>query len=354
MSGPIRASGVSRPPKYCRQKRKGRPDRAYTRIDGKRVYLGEFGSQESRARYTDLLAAASEAPTVPVPAGAPTVSELLVAYLFHVDEYYGHKSSEWYHFRSLMKEFRRHFGAMPAQEFKARKLKELRELWIANRWSRRYVNEQTARLKRMFKWAVSEETVPTDVYQSLNSVDGLRSGKCKAHDNAPIQAVTDADVEKTLEYLPEMVALMVRVQRLCGCRPGELVKIRKKDIDRSDEVWVVELAKHKTAHKGKRRIIYFGPQAQSLLLSRLVCSDDELIFPMRRDSYRRAIHRACKSASVKPWSPNQLRHASGTEVRAKLGLEAAQQHLGHSRCDVTQVYAETSQAKAVEVAKQVG
>lgn len=354
MSASDRPSGNSRPPKYLRQKRKGRPDRAYTRIDGRKVYLGEYGSKKSRAKYADLMARTHIDSSIPEPTGAPSVSELMAAYLGHVDTYYGVKSPEWYHARSYMKGLRRHFGALPAHEFKAKKLKELREYWIANGWSRKYINEHVARLKRMYKWAVSEEMIPTDVFQSLCSVDGLRAGKCKAHDNDPIEAVSDADVEKTLEYLPELVALMVSVQRLCGCRPGELAKIKKKDVDRSGEVWIVELSQHKTTHRGKRRIIYFGPKAQALLLPRLVCGDDDLIFPMRRDSYRRAVHRACKRAGVQQWSPSQLRHTSGTAVREKMGLEAAQLHLGHARCDVTQVYAETSQAKAIEVARRMG
>ena len=54
------------------------------------------------------------------------------------------------------------------------------------------------------------------------------------------------------------------------------------------------------------------------------------------------------------WHPNQLRHSLGTEVRQKFGLEAAQVVLGHSKADVTQVYAERDQRLAVEVARQVG
>ena len=37
---------------------------------------------------------------------------------------------------------------------------------------------------------------------------------------------------------------------------------------------------------------------------------------------------------------NRLRHTAGTEVRKAFGLEAAQCVLGHSRADVTQIYAE--------------
>ena len=98
------------------------------------------------------------------------------------------------------------------------------------------------------------------------------------------------------------------------------------------------------------------------------------------DTYRRAITRACDKAFPHPsldgirkpmltkeqklelkawqkshrWAPNQLRHAAATEVRREFGLEAAQVMLGHSRADVTQVYAERDLAKGVEVAKRIG
>jgi integrase len=54
------------------------------------------------------------------------------------------------------------------------------------------------------------------------------------------------------------------------------------------------------------------------------------------------------------WAPNQLRHAHGTEVRRRFGLEAAQVALGHERADVTQVYAERNLDLAVKVATEAG
>lgn len=97
-------------------------------------------------------------------------------------------------------------------------------------------------------------------------------------------------------------------------------------------------------------------------------------------SYRRAIHNACDKAfphaeldGIRPpmlnkeqrvelkswqkshrWAPNQLRHAAATEVRREFGLEAAQIVLGHSKADVTQVYAERDLAKGLQVAKAIG
>ena len=54
------------------------------------------------------------------------------------------------------------------------------------------------------------------------------------------------------------------------------------------------------------------------------------------------------------WHPNQLRHTFATRVRKAHGLEAAQVLLGHSRADVTQVYAERNHELAATIAAQIG
>jgi len=54
------------------------------------------------------------------------------------------------------------------------------------------------------------------------------------------------------------------------------------------------------------------------------------------------------------WAPNQLRHSYATKVRKAHGLEAVQVLLGHSRADVTQVYAERNESLAITVASKIG
>jgi integrase len=71
-------------------------------------------------------------------------------------------------------------------------------------------------------------------------------------------------------------------------------------------------------------------------------------------TYAHAIQVAAERAEVPHWHPNQLRHTFGTEIRRTYGLEAAQVLLGHSRADVTQVYAERNHALAVRVASEIG
>lgn len=57
---------------------------------------------------------------------------------------------------------------------------------------------------------------------------------------------------------------------------------------------------------------------------------------------------------IAPWHPNQLRHATGTAVRRRYGLEAAQVYLDHARADVTEIYAERDLTLAKSIAREIG
>jgi integrase len=57
---------------------------------------------------------------------------------------------------------------------------------------------------------------------------------------------------------------------------------------------------------------------------------------------------------VQHWHPHQLRHTKATEIRREYGLDAARALLGQHGPQVTELYAELDQAKAVEVAWKLG
>ena len=54
------------------------------------------------------------------------------------------------------------------------------------------------------------------------------------------------------------------------------------------------------------------------------------------------------------WHPHQLRHNAATIARRADGLETAQVFLGHSKADVTQIYAERDMERAMGVAMKIG
>ena len=89
-----------------------------------------------------------------------------------------------------------------------------------------------------------------------------------------------------------------------------------------------------------------------------------------RNSYLYAVHRACDKAFPAPnglnetelkqwrkqhrWGPNRVRHTTGTDVRRRYGVEAAQLVLGHARADVTQIYAERDLEQAANIMREIG
>jgi integrase len=375
---------------------------AVVTIAGKDVYFGRYDSADSRAAYDRVIAewrAGGRQPHVPSKA-APglTVGELILRYWPHVEQHYRHPdgrpTSEVEGYRNSLRPLRQLYEALPAVEFGPLALKAVRQRLVELGLSRGVVNQRVGRIKRMFKWAAGEELVPVAVYQALATVAGLARGSSPARETDPVKPVPDAAVAATLPHLSPPLAAMVQLQLLTGMRPGEVGTMRPCDLDMTGDVWLYRPALHKTAWRGKARVIPLGPQAQAVVRDLLPLRTDEYLFspargraawlaevrgrrrtsaypyevkrrraaaPKRRPgakystvTYGQAIAKACARTSVARWHPNQLRHTFATLARRQVGLEAAQVVLGHSRADVTQVYAERDLALAERVAAAVG
>lgn len=347
-------------PKYALHKRSGQ---ARVRIDGREHWLGPYDSPESRARYDELIA--SHLSRRNQKDAGLTINQLVALFWRHCKSRYGKRGKgqfgEAIGWRRVLRWIRQRHGKELAADFGPRKLRSmLDDMPKEMGWARRYCNENLQRIKRMFKWGVSLEYVPVDVYQAMTTVEGIRRGVTDARETEPILPVSDEVLQATLPKMSPKIRDMVLFQRATGCRPGELVRIRPCDVDRSGEIWKVRLSEHKTAHHGKSRIIYCGPRAQEILGRYLLRMPEVFCFQSRpgrgysTDSYRRAIHRAAERAKQPQWSPNQLRHAVGTEVRATFGLESVQAVLGHAHMRISEVYAERHEALAIEAAKKLG
>jgi integrase len=370
---------------------------------------------------------------VPIPrpsSGLPdlTINELLVVYVKqHVETYYvkgGKPTSEQSCIRDAIRFLKEAHGYMRAAEFGPLALQALRDAMIAPRvrfvekkdgtgkasnvekrnrgLCRKTINKNLSRIKGMFKWAVGQELLDVQVYQRLAVVQGLRVGRSAARETEAIASVPDAIVDATLPHLPPVVADMIRVQRLTGCRPGEVVQLRVCDLDMSGPVWEFRPERHKTQHHSKQRTVYIGPKAQAVLRSYFALDLTAYLFrpdeserqrnaernarrktprwpshepELRRErrderrghapdgmpgdryttqSYARAIARGCKKAGVPHWAPNQLRHAAATEIRKRYGLEAVQPVLGHAHAKTSEIYAETDAQAARRIMAEIG
>lgn len=363
----------NRLPRMLRQRERKRADRAFVIINGRRRKLGVWGSAEAEQRYRELI---SEI-TAPAPRpsttarerpACPTIAEIMAPFLQEMLSRFRSNKSEQAHYRGAMRVLKEEFADLPAGEFGPRRLRRVQQAMVCKGWSRKYINGQVGRVRRLFKWAVADERLGAAVYQALQTVEPLTLGRTDAPEPVPVTAVDDATVDATLAHMSATVRDMVEVQRLCGCRPAELCQMASEHIDRSGAVWLYSPPKHKTQHYGKRRVVALGPRAQSILTKYLF--RDGGFFKYDSAGYRQCVRRACDRAFPAPdgvegaelkawrrshrWKPNQLRHAAATKVRAEFGLEGAQHILGHSRADVTQIYAERNMAQAVAIAERIG
>ena len=95
--------------------------------------------------------------------------------------------------------------------------------------SRQHINGILRRIRRVFKWAASQELVPFSVYQSLQTVEGLKKGRTEARESQAVSCIDDAHVDAVLSHVSPQVAAMIESQRLTHFRkpPALLVRTNK-------------------------------------------------------------------------------------------------------------------------------
>lgn len=392
-------------PKY----RHFRPrNRGFVEYRGKRIYLpGPYQSRQSIAAYQAFLAKIIAELSPPDPQDPPiSIAELVDQYLAWAIGYYG-QGTEYGCIFDACQPLAAMYGRTPAAMFGPRALAAVRDAMVAGRiqvdgqtvwqarrpWSRTYINHQVARIKRMFAWGVAQECVPAAVADAIQYLPGLRRGKTTARESQRVRPAAEAVVEATIAKMPPVLAAMVRLQQITGMRSANLCALRPADIDRSRPVWRYAPPRHKSAWRGTTLTVFLGPKAQAILAPYLDRAPDAYCFSpaeawaqraearraarktpvppsqqrrrrQRRQrphgpkysvaSYRRAVRYACRLAGVPPWTPHQLRHHAATAIRSRYGLEGAQVYLGHTRADVTQIYAERDLGLAEQIAAAIG
>lgn len=369
---------MSRVPKYRRHTLR---DFAFVEVDGKRVRLpGRFGSVESRAAYRKLTAGITSNRTRPDTSAAirretATVADIVLLWLDHCKAYYVN-SREYNNCRGAGNVLVMQFPDLLASEFGPRRLKELQSSLADQKLSRGYIGGVVNRVRRCWRWAVSEELVSPDAYAALVAVQGLRPGATAAVESAKKGPVTWESVELVCGELSPTVAAMVKFQWFTGCRSDSLCNARGDQFDRTGEVWEWR-PKHKTQFLGRSLVLPIGPQAQAVIRELLDRAGRGVVFVPSRDgfnrvygerytsnSYGQAVKRAIirlnakrkkkKKPPIPSWTPHQLRHSRGHLVRERYGIEAAQAVLGHDSLDATEIYSARRLGVARDVAKEIG
>ena len=402
----------SRVPTYRLHKSSGR---AVVTLSGRDVFLGKFGTPESRERYARVIGEWEAAGRQLVThADDLTIDELIAHFWTWAQVYYrkpdGTPSGELQVYQHGLRPLRRLYGTTVAREFTSLALEALQAEMVSMGWARSVINKQIGRVRRVFKWGAKKRLVPASVWHELQTVEGLKRGRTDAAESEPIGPVLRAYVDAVLPFVNRHLAAMIRLQLLTGMRPGEVCAMRGRDIDTTRKLWMYVPPEHKNSYRGQSRTVFLGPRAQEILgpflrtdVSAFLFSPTEAEHERREElhalrvtplsygnapgtnrtryprvkpgpkytagSYRKAIHRACDRADawskggavighderlLPRWSPNRLRHNSATYLRKEFGLEAAQVILGHATLTVTQVYAEKNVEAAQQIMQKIG
>lgn len=370
-------------PKLCKN-----PDgRAYATIPKsgrRRKYFGTYGTPEAESAYRrwlgQLLRLEEQPEPLPIVDSSTRIADLVEPFLDHAAGYYsrgGKPTEEFRNLRDTMRLLLRHARNDLAVSFGPNALREVRdkiarEGWVdqkgeSRRYSRRYLNSTTGRILRFFTWCESRELVPKGTSTHLRTVEPLREGSCKYADERPkVQAVPLSVVRDTLPFCRDNLAALIQVQLWGGMRPSEACRMRPVDIDTSGDIWLYTPDRHKTEHHEHRLVKAIPTPAQEAIAPFLEAAPtrESPLFttrygnPYDARSYYQAVKKAVELAnkngvSVPHWSPLQLRHTISGVVDKMLGREASQHYLGHSRPDVTAIYAGRNESLLLRAAESL-
>ena len=340
---------------------------AYVRVQGKAVYLGKYGTHESRVRHRNIVSSALAQRTALDAARPLSMGELCELFLKGVVTDYGAKSWKYGIAHLVAVAVCERFAGLEAAVFGPKALQEVQQAWLSKgKLCRGGVNRRTRFVVAMFKWAVSEELLPPASWQALLTVRPIRRGK--GFDNPPREAADSAAVDTVIKHLAENgnegAAHCVAFIRATGCRPGEAYRATPADFRLSDATPVYIAREHKNSHRGMERVIALNPAAVAAVRNALqdrTQTHGPLFVNRNGQQWEKSVlvnllNRACDAVEVARWVPYQLRHLAATEAVNRTGNEAAAAAmLGHApNSGMIQRYSRNRLELAALAAKAVG
>lgn len=365
-------------------------------IDGKVYYCGRWGSVEAQHRYAELLRQWKEADGRPLQTAPDAtqatlrVDDLFAAFLDYVDQTGryrkdGKPTSQRGMFDLIRRQISNFAGSFPVSKITESVLISWRdELERDPRLTRRGINRKLQAALQIFKWGRTRGLVSKMVWADISVIEPLKQGEVgdRPERGRSRRAVTLEEVEQVAEHCAPQIADILRLQAICGMRPGEALSMRWHDISKKplpdDQLgcWVYTVpGGGKTGHHGHVTRYLLPPAAQDILNNHPALPMTWIFSPAtamaerrerrraqrtsavppsqaRRDrnalrnyadkwgvnEYRRHILRACDKAKVRPFTPHEVRHGFATWITNNQSILAASQALNHRHLSTTQTY----------------
>jgi integrase len=278
------------------------------RVNGRDVWLGKYGSPESRELYNQLVARwlVGGPDAIDPDRRAPTVYVVDVTQSFRVwsEGYHldreARASKAHFNVKGVCRRLRELYGTLPADEFQPGHLMIIRDSWVRDGLTVTTVNEKVRIAVRAFKHAVAHGLVPETIWRALTAVEPLKAGKCAARRPKKVKPVPEAVLRTTLEHMAPILESMVRVHLLTGMRSSELCSMTPGAIDASGRVWLYRPEHHKTEEHGHDRIVAIGPKAQAIIAPFLLdrAPGKPIFSPAEAEAIRRAEQHAARTTPL--------------------------------------------------------
>jgi integrase len=310
----------------------------YVTVDGKKVSLGVKGEENAKAAiqaWHCLMAERGEPEQEPTPEvkaepnpqaeGEPTVEAVVKAYLADCEGRIGSKPLHDY--RRYLTAFAERFGPAVASALTSAQAEAYAR---KPTWSASTQHDFLGILASAFNWAERSRLIDRTPLVGLRKPPkASRGAKCAVSAEQVKTLLAYADAHGDTEF-----AALVRFLWLTGCRPSEAGGLMVEAV-KWDERCVV-LEKHKTAHRGKVRVIYLSEEALAVLRQQRAEHPQGYLFrrptggQWTTHSITGKFGRVCRKAGVKVCSYD-FRHGFATDALSR-GLPDAvvAELLGHS------------------------
>jgi integrase len=230
-------------------------------LGGKQHNLGKDRAEAFR-RFHLLMAGEVPGPKAgPTPEASPspgakrgptalTVGRLMERYL--ADAVRRMKPNTFRVVRDFANSFAGAWGDLPADAVRKHHV----EAWIAQHptWGQTTVWDAETRLVTLFNWAVAQELL------TVNTLRGIRKPPVKSRGREAL--ITPEDHARLMAGATPALRNVLLALHQSGARPGEVIRVTAQEFYPEPGLWV--LAQHKTAHKGKGRVVYLTPELVAL------------------------------------------------------------------------------------------